>query len=187
MSFAQSRGLDQNGVAWFMSAVIFGGMLAQWPMGRMSDFMDRRVVIMLAAGAAILASLGLASSYLFGGWAGHVLFGAAFLYGVSSFPIGSLANAHLNDRAHAGDVSETASGILLVSGASAGLGTLLGAWAMTAAGPSGLFLYAAAVHAGLVAFVLTRMIQRKPAPHDAPASAAPPPGATLTREAERKT
>jgi MFS family permease len=186
MSFAQSRGLDQNGVAWFMSAVILGGAMAQWPMGRISDFMDRRVVILLAAGATILASLGLASSHLFGAWSPQILFGAAFLYGASSFPIGSLANAHLNDRSLTGDVSETASGILLISGASAGLGTMLGAWAITVAGPSGLFLYAAAVHAGLMAFVLTRMIQREPAEHDTPASAAPLPGAALAINAKTK-
>jgi MFS family permease len=163
MNFAQGRGFDQGGVAWFMSAVIFGGALAQWPLGRMSDFMDRRVVIMLAAFGAILASLGLAFAGLFGEGAKIVTYASAILYGASSFPIGSLGNAHLNDRSHAGDVSETATGILLISGSAAGLGTLLGAQAMTWSGPAGLFFYTAVVHIGLLAFVVARMTQRGPA------------------------
>lgn len=162
MNFAQSRGFDQSGVAWFMSAVIFGGALAQWPMGKLSDFMDRRVVIMLAAFGATLASLALAFAPVFGSSAVAVTFGAAMAFGASSFPIGSLANAHINDRSHAGDVSETATSILLISGSAAGIGTILGAQAMTAAGSAGLFYYTAIVHIALVAFVVTRIAQRPP-------------------------
>jgi MFS family permease len=185
MNFAQSRGLDQSGVAWFMSTVILGGAMAQWPMGRMSDFMDRRVVILLAAFGVILASLGLAFAPLFGSAAEATLFVAAFLFGATSFPIGSLANAHLNDRSHASDVSETASGILLVSGCAAGIGTLAGAQMMTLAGPAGLFLYTAIVHIALVAFVVTRMAQRAPAPHDTRASEAPRPAVALSQDAKK--
>ena len=162
MNFAQAQGFDQGGVAWFMSAVIFGGALAQWPVGRISDLMDRRIVIMLAAFGATLASLALAVAPAFGDAAPVVTFAAAMLFGASSFPIGSLANAHMNDRSHAGDVSETATAILLISGSSAGLGTLLGAQAMNVAGPAGLFYYIAVVHVSLVAFVVTRIAQRPP-------------------------
>lgn len=175
MSVAQSRGFDQSGVAWFMSAVIFGGACAQWPLGRMSDYMDRRVVIMLAAFGAIVASLGLAVAPLFGSSATTVTFAAAILFGASAFPIGSLANAHLNDRSHAADVSETATAILLISGSAAGLGTLLGAQAMTYAGPAGLYYYIAVVHIALLTFVVTRMAQRGPAPH------APKPDSSVAR------
>jgi MFS family permease len=182
MNFAQSRGLDQSGVAWFMSTVILGGAMAQWPMGRMSDFMDRRVVILLAAFGVVLASIGLAFAPLFGPAANTTMFAAAFLFGATSFPIGSLANAHLNDRSNAGDVSETASGILLVSGCSAGIGTLAGAQAMSLVGPGGLFLYTAIVHIALLAFVVTRMAQRAPAHHEARASEAPRPAAALAQE-----
>jgi MFS family permease len=186
MNFAQSRGLDQGGVAWFMSAVILGGALAQWPMGRMSDFMDRRVVILLAAFGVILASLGLAFAQALCPSSTTAMFVSAFFFGAFSFPIGSLANAHLNDRTLASDVSETASGILLVSGCAAGLGTLAGAQAMNLAGPGGLFLYCAIVHLALLVFVVTRMAQRGPAPHEANASETLRPAAALSQEPEKK-
>lgn len=186
MNFAQSRGLDQSGVAWFMSTVILGGAMAQWPMGRMSDFMDRRVVILLAAFGVIFASLALAFAPLLGAAAEATMFTAAFLFGATSFPIGSLANAHLNDRTHANDVSETASGILLVSGSAAGLGTLAGAQAMSLAGPAGLFFYIAIVHIALLAFVVTRMAQRGPAPHETRASEVPRPAAALSQDVAKE-
>jgi predicted MFS family arabinose efflux permease len=125
--------------------------------------MDRRIVMMLAAFGATLASFALAVAPVFGENALAVTFAAAMLFGAASFPIGSLANAHLNDRSHAGDVSETATAILLISGSAAGLGTLLGAQAMTYAGPAGLFYYCAIVHIALLAFIVTRMAQRPPA------------------------
>ena len=42
-------------VALFMSTVVIGGAAQQWPLGRLSDRMDRRKVI-------VLASLGAASA-----------------------------------------------------------------------------------------------------------------------------
>ena len=39
--YAEARGMGGDGVALFMSLVILGGALAQWPLGRFSDFTDR--------------------------------------------------------------------------------------------------------------------------------------------------
>jgi MFS family permease len=47
--FANSIGLAEFGVASFMSAVILGGMAAQWPIGSLSDCIDRRKVIIATA------------------------------------------------------------------------------------------------------------------------------------------
>jgi MFS family permease len=183
MKYGADRGLDQGGIAFFMTAAIMGGALAHWPLGRASDFTDRRIVIMFAAGVAATASAGLASAHLFGEWARWAMFAAAFLYGASAFPIGSLANAHLNDRAHANDVSETASGILLVYGCAAAIGPFAGALMMQTAGPSGLFLYTATVQFAYLMFVLVRMLQRGPAEHETPASAVALPGSSLADDA----
>ena len=43
--FAQNEGFDINEIAVFMSAVVLGGALAQWPLGSLSDRMDRRIVM----------------------------------------------------------------------------------------------------------------------------------------------
>src|SRR3546814_2914669 len=43
--FARGVGLNTAGTALFMSATILGGVALQWPLGRLSDLVDRRRVI----------------------------------------------------------------------------------------------------------------------------------------------
>ncbi|HAJ45176.1 MAG TPA: MFS transporter [Alphaproteobacteria bacterium] len=166
ISFAQARGLDQNGVALFMSAVIFGGALAQWPLGRMSDFVDRRIVILAAAVIAVGASLTLALAPFLGAVAQAVMFAGAFAYGASAFPIGSLANAHLNDRASPTELTEMASGILFTYGVAATIGPFVAAEIVARIGVEGLFYFAGVVHALYAVFIAVRMAQRGPAEHE---------------------
>src|SRR3546814_17992915 len=42
---ARGVGLNTAGTALFMSATILGGVALQWPLGRLSDLVDRRRVI----------------------------------------------------------------------------------------------------------------------------------------------
>src|SRR5690606_7237946 len=58
--FAQGIGLPVAGISIFMSAVIVGGMLMQVPLGRLSDRLDRRKLIITACLANTL--LGIAIS-----------------------------------------------------------------------------------------------------------------------------
>jgi len=56
--FALGLGLDVSGISRFMASVIFGGLLLQYPVGRLSDRIDRRVVlsmVTLATAAACVA------------------------------------------------------------------------------------------------------------------------------------
>jgi predicted MFS family arabinose efflux permease len=43
--YAQSQGLAPNQVGWFMAALITGGAASQWPVGKISDRLDRRWMI----------------------------------------------------------------------------------------------------------------------------------------------
>src|SRR3712207_4364140 len=54
--FARAVGLDVSATALFMSTVIFGGVLLQWPLGRLSDVFDRRRVILFVLLAIVLIS-----------------------------------------------------------------------------------------------------------------------------------
>ena len=55
-NFAQRRGLDAGGIAAVMASGTLGGALMAWPLGWVSDRMDRRIVII---GAALTASAAL--------------------------------------------------------------------------------------------------------------------------------
>ena len=162
--YAEARGMGGDGVALFMSMVILGGAIAQWPLGRWSDFTDRRRIIGIATVGAALAGLMLASAAPFGIDAQTWLLAGGMLYGAMAFPIGSLTNAHLNDHARQEEMTEFASSNLFVYGTAAAIGPIVAAGVIYIGGLSAIFLYTAAIHAGLIAFVLYRMIVRAPVP-----------------------
>jgi len=156
-AFASQAGLTITQVAWFMSATVVGGALAQWPFGRLSDKMDRRKTILLscllAAGAAGLVIL----TYL---TLPDLMIGAAFLFGVFSFPLYAISVAHTNDMATDVDFVAVAGGLLLINGAGSVIGPLVAGLAMHQLGPLGLFGFTAIVHVCMSLFTLHRMGQR---------------------------
>ena len=145
-------------VAWFMSATVLGGALGQWPLGRWSDRVDRRWVIALAALLGALASLAI---FLFFDGLGIVpllLLGAA--WGAVAFPIYAVSVAHSNDYARKGEFVMISSSMLLMYGLGAVIGPLLASLVMSWLGASGLYLFTAAVHLLLLAYVAVRLSRR---------------------------
>ena len=65
---AQNEGFEVNEIAVFMSAVVLGGALAQWPLGSLSDRIDRRIVMVVAAIIAMVAALALCLPRLTKSW-----------------------------------------------------------------------------------------------------------------------
>jgi MFS family permease len=160
--YASARGMSGDNLALFMSIVIFGGALAQFPLGRLSDFTDRRLIIGIASACAALSGLILANPPAFGLSPLTWLLAGGFLYGATAFPIGSLTNAHLNDHADKSDMTEVANSNLFLYGVAAVIGPLLAAVAIDLAGISAIFFYTATIHALFVVFVLVRVFIRAP-------------------------
>lgn len=157
--FAQNEGFDLNEIAVFMSAVVLGGALAQWPLGSLSDRLDRRIVMAVAALIALLAALvimSLPSSERLA----VVVAGACF--GAGAFPLYALAVAHANDLADARESVEVSSGLLLIYGIGAAAGPLLASLWRELLGSPSLFLFTACVHVALIGYVAWRMTQRAP-------------------------
>lgn len=152
--FAVAVGLEVREVAIFMSVTVVGGALSQWPFGRLSDRLDRRVVI--AAVALLSAATGVALFLATGGWPPAIL-PLAFAFGAFSFPLYALSVAHVNDVIGDESFVEVAGGLLLVNGLAAVVGPLVAVTVMNLQGAGGLFLFTACVHAGLVLFTLVRM------------------------------
>lgn len=159
--YAQQLGLETSRIAIFMSVAVVCGAILQYPLGRLSDVIDRRRVIAIAGVAATAASLGLASI------AARLPFGPTIfigLFGAFAFTLYPLCVAHVNDHVTEGGFVEASSGLLLLYGIGSVIGPILAAGAMAVFGPSGLFLFIAAVSAVLVAFVLYRGVAQAPPP-----------------------
>ena len=162
--YAQALGFTTRELALFMSVFIAGGAIVQWPLGRLSDGMDRRWII--AATCTAAAGCGLVL-----GTAGQALVGVpslfyfiVFVFGAAALPLYSLSVAHANDRLPRADFVEAAAGLLMINAATSIPGPILAAFAMAAVGPNALFLFTALAHAAMGFYAFTRIRLREPAP-----------------------
>jgi len=146
--FVQRAGFDVTAVALFMSATVLGGAAGQWPLGRLSDRMDRgRLILMIAAAAGLLGAALVFAAGLPLSW----LLGAAVAWGAFAFPLYAVAVAQANDHAAPNEFVETSSGLLLVYAAGAIVGPLVATSVMNTLRPGGLYAFTALVHLAVVA------------------------------------
>ncbi|MEE8189749.1 MAG: MFS transporter [Kiloniellales bacterium] len=164
--YAMSSGLSIAEVSLFMAATLFGGMLFQWPIGRLSDRFDRRrvltaVTILAALWAFMATAVTGPLAPLFPAWS---LFLLAGLFGGMNMPMYSLTIAHTNDFLEPKQMVAASGTLVLVGGIGAVLGPMTLAGAMSFMGPSGFFWGLGVVHAVIGAFALYRMTVRQARP-----------------------
>lgn len=154
--FGTSAGLTVPQISVFVSAIYLGGLLLQFPIGYISDRMDRRVLIMTTA------AIGAAASVV-GALFGHVyavLLGVSFMVGGMSNPLYSLIIAYVNDYLDVEDMASASGGLLFINGLGAIAGPLLTGWMIGAIGPQGFFVYLAVLMSALALYAAYRMTQR---------------------------
>ncbi len=154
--YAVGEGLDSSQVAVFTGLATIGGALAQWPAGRISDRVDRRIVLIVLLALAALVGLALAFLPIAGG----LWIPLAVLFGVTTLPTYAIAAAHAYDHAPPGGYVATAAGLLLANGVGAIVGPILAAGLMENTSTAMLFLFTAFAQSGLAFFALARMKTR---------------------------
>ena len=161
--FAERIGLSAVYISLFVSAMRLGGFSMQYPIGALSDRFDRRrVLIFLCLGAAVASLLYLAPI------AGLplVILALAVVFGALNQPIQALIVSHAYDYVERKDFVATSAGLLFAYGLGAIIGPIAAAPMMDLLGPSGLFVFAAAVLLVYGGYVAYRMRQRDAVPHD---------------------
>jgi len=129
-------------IAIFMSTAVLAAMVFAWPLGRISDLFDRRLVMLILALIAATSSLGTA---LFGQANLFALFLSAQLFiGIAS-AIYPIAVAVTNDKLHSHQIVAASAGLLLSYGVGSCIGPILGSSMVSALGPDGLFFATTAV------------------------------------------
>lgn len=166
---AVDSGLDSTGVATFMASAIVGGAVLQLPIGRLSDYFDRRLVLTVASAFACLSGLVLAG-VLYLGTGGWMLFAGVGFFGGLAMPLYSLCVAHMNDHLPATDFVEAGAALLVAYAIGAVLGPIAAGALLPRFGPASLFLFTAGGHALLVLYALYRMTRRAAVPAAAQAS-----------------
>ncbi|MCQ9379392.1 MFS transporter [Methyloversatilis sp. XJ19-49] len=144
--WADGHGLGHQGIAAFMTATILGGALFQWPIGLLSDRIDRGRAIAFVAFGATVCAIVLMAAASHGTLATSM---AGFIYGGFAFALYPMAVARMIDRLEPHEVLSGSSSLLLIHGAGAAAGPLLAGFAMALAGDAALPLWFAATQGAL--------------------------------------
>ncbi len=156
--YAQEIGLSKSGIASYMSAALVGGALLQWPIGGLSDRIDRRLVI---GGTALAAGVAAAVIALSGDHGVPMLLVSAFVYGGTMLVLYALCVAHANDLLPQVQFLDAARGFNFLYGVGAAVAPVAIGALMTRFGAASLYFASALLMAGLGAFALFRALFAK--------------------------
>ncbi|MFN7004420.1 MAG: MFS transporter, partial [Roseinatronobacter sp.] len=160
--FGSQIGLTTGEVALMVAAFFAGALVLQFPIGWLSDRMDRRALI---CGAAALGALACLVGWHFQGGR-EVLLAAAFLSGGMTAPLYALFLAYANDWLAQDEMAAASGGLIFTFGLGAILGPLATGAAMEAYGAYSFWLVMAVTFAVIALYALWRMTQRAAMPSE---------------------
>ena len=154
--FGTTAGFSLSEISIFVAAFYIGAMVFQFPIGWLSDRMDRRILIVVTSAIGFIAALTsilVLDVFL-------ILVGSALLIGGMSNPLYSLLIAYTNDFLELDDMASASGGLLFLNGLGAISGPLLTGYLMTQTGPGGYFIILATLLGSLTVYGFYRMTQR---------------------------
>lgn len=154
--YATERGLTIAQTSYFITAIFLGAMLCQYPIGWLSDKIDRRLLIIgvTAVGALVsLMGMYMGDNYI-------VLLSAAFLLGGAANPTYSLLVAYANDYLEQDQMASAAGGLLFINGFGAMTGPIIVGYAMTNLGIEWYFITLFLLLSGICLYGIYRISQR---------------------------
>ncbi|PJE29519.1 putative MFS-type transporter YcaD [Pseudooceanicola marinus] len=154
--FGTQAELSLPQISLFITMFYVGAVVTLYPLGWLSDRLDRRLLIAIEA---IVGGVGAFIGFVFGD-AYVALLVAAFFIGGMTNPLYSLLLAYLNDLLEHDQMAAGSAGMMFVNGLGAIGGPLLTGYAMTLAGPGGFFLFIAVLLLATAGYAFYRMTQR---------------------------
>ena len=153
--YGSQQDLSVPQISLMISTLYVAAVVCQYPIGWLSDRMDRRILIMAAAALGGLACF---LPILFDGF--YWILAASFLTGATANPLYALLIAYANDYLDREDMSSAAGGLLFVNGVGAIMGPLILGWMLEQIGPSGYWWFVGALMLTIAGYAAWRMTQR---------------------------
>lgn len=176
--WAAAAGLTTKELTAFVAAIYAGGLVAQYPVGWLSDRLDRRKVI-LALGLVGLVAAGAIVQLRPDIWG---LLALTLVVGGVANPLYSLVLAYTTDLLDAPRMPSASAGLQFIYGVGSAAGPLVTGWMMQAFGLDGFWIYLAALFAGLSAYTAWRLTRRATAEANAPYTPVSPTATPLAVE-----
>lgn len=159
--YARLSGLDTSGVATFMGVSVLAAVVMQYPVGRLSDRIDRRTVI---AGICILATASAAVPAVFRALPHVLVLSLAAVFSGLAFTLYSLGVSHVNDHLEPAQMVAASGALLRLNGIGAALSPILVGGLIAHFGPPAYFGALAALTGLLSVYDLWRKTRRRPVP-----------------------
>ncbi len=161
--FAYKNGFSVSEISFLITSISLGAIIFQWPIGKLSDMIDRRKVIIASS---LLSAVVLMISIQWSSGSTMVFVLIMLVYGGISMPIYSLCIAHTNDFLEPRQMVGASASLVLMSGLGASMGPVSCATLMDLMGPQGFLVFLALVHGAITVFGFYRMAQRESVPKE---------------------
>ena len=158
--YGTERGMTVTEISIFIGLIYLGGMVWQYPVGWISDKVDRRKLIIALTGfggAAMLAGLPFTDNRI-------VLYVLAFIVGGVANPMYSLLIAYTNDYLEPDDMASASGGLIFLNGVGAIGSPLLIGWMMTNFGADSFFVFLAVLLVSITVYAAYRITRREAIP-----------------------
>ncbi len=162
--YATERGFSVAEVSTFITAIYVGGMVLQYPIGWLSDRLDRRVLII---GVTAICAAACACVYYVENTFSNLLV-IAFILGGTSNPLYSLLIAYTNDFLDNDQMAAASGGLIFINGFGAMASPVIVGAIMTRLGPNGFFAFVGVLMSVVAVYGLYRMTQRATADETGP-------------------
>jgi MFS family permease len=159
--YGEAIGLGAGGISVLLTTALAGGLLAQYPIGMLSDRYGRRPTMLAVLVIALVFAVAM---FVLAGQFYSALLGFAFVYAAMTAPLYGLGAGQTNDYVSPREFVAASGGLLFAWALGASAGPIVAAAAMALLGPGGLFLYLAGVLAVIAAFTIFRMRRRTSLP-----------------------
>lgn len=150
-------GMSVGEISIFVGIIYVGGMVLQFPIGWLSDRMDRRLLII---GINVIGAIATVVAFTSGG-ALNVILACSFIIGGVANPLYSLLLAYTNDYLENDDMAAASGGLIFVNGVGAIGGPLVVGWMMSQFGAQSFFLYIGFLMAAIASYAFYRTFRRQ--------------------------
>ncbi|KAA9008977.1 MFS transporter [Histidinibacterium aquaticum] len=154
--YATQVDLSVGRISVFVSVFYIAAVVAQYPIGWLSDRLDRRMLII---GVAAVSAVGAVLGFLLPPTFGTLVLAAALIGGTTN-PLYALLIAYANDYLEREDMAAASAGFVFINGLGAVAGPVTVGWLMRSFGPEAYWGFIAVLMSAIAGYGLYRTTRR---------------------------